>query len=289
MIPDRRSKPGAARVTIVTPSLNQGRFVQAAIESVLYQDYPNIDYMVLDGGSSDETVDVLRSFGTRLTWASEPDEGQADAVNVGFAQSSGEHLAWLNADDVYLPGAITAMAAYLDENPQCAMVYGRADLIDIDGAYLKPAEWVETFSYHRLLNDLDFIVQPATLIRRSAFDLVGGLDARLHWSFDYDLWLKLARRHEIGFLDRPLAQVRLHSETKTAKGGLDRLLEVERVVARHGRAQLPTHFQGQMVRARWLTMMAAARERRARDIVLHARSGFRYLGAHLVNRAARRR
>ena len=111
------SQGPAPTVSIVTPSFNQGRFIRETIESVLSQDYPAIEYMVIDGGSTDETVSILKSYGNRIFWISEPDSGQSDAINKGWKRATGEILTWLNSDDVYLPGAIAKAADYLQRHP----------------------------------------------------------------------------------------------------------------------------------------------------------------------------
>lgn len=276
-------------VSIVTPSLNQHQFIQATIDSVLAQDYPNIEYAVVDGGSTDGTLEVLAAAGPRVRWVSEPDGGQADAINRALERANGEYLAWLNSDDVYLPGAISAMAVYLTEHPDHALVYGHVDNIDPNGRPLGPAEQVEPFDAGRLLNDVDFVAQPATLFRRSAFEKVGGLDSSLSWTFDYDLWLKLAWSHRVGFIDGVLAQARIHSAAKTTTGGLPRLLEIETVARRHGRRYVPMGFEAEMVRARTQATIDAIRARRMPDAVHHARSGLRHLAAYAIHRFARRR
>ena len=120
------SQGPAPTVSIVTPSFNQGRFIRETIESVLSQDYPAIEYMVIDGGSTDETVSILKSYGNRIFWISEPDSGQSDAINKGWKRATGEILTWLNSDDVYLPGAIAKAADYLQRHPNVGVVYGDA-------------------------------------------------------------------------------------------------------------------------------------------------------------------
>ena len=224
----------ALTVSVVTPCFNPGRHLGATIESVLSQDYPHIEYLVMDGGSTDGTLDLLRSFGDRVRWISQPDRGQADAINRGFSRTAGEVLAWLNADDTYAPGAVRAAVEFLAENPSVAMVYGNADFIDANGNLIGPCAHVEPFNRHRLIHYSDFIVQPAAFFRRSAFESVGGVDADLHWTMDYDLWLKLAERHTIQYLPRVLANYRWLGGSKTASGGWNRLDEIRSVLRRHG-------------------------------------------------------
>jgi len=197
-------------VAIVTPSYNTGRYVGATVRSVLEQGYAPLDYLVMDGGSTDETVEVLKSFGARVRWVSERDKGQSDAINRGFGQTRGEVLGWLNSDDTYAPGALRAAAEFLAAHPDVAMVYGDADFIDASGQRIGRCQHVEpVFNPHRLLHYSDFIVQPAAFFRRSAFEAVGGLDPSLNWAMDYDLWLKFAAAgFKVAYLPRALANYR---------------------------------------------------------------------------------
>jgi glycosyltransferase involved in cell wall biosynthesis len=230
---------------IVTPSYNTGAHVGAAVRSVLGQDWPHVDYLVMDGGSTDDTVGVLESFGPRLRWVSERDRGQADAINRGFARTSGDVLGWLNSDDTYAPGALRAAAEFLAARPDVAMVYGDADFIDAAGDRIGRCAHVEpVFSRRRLLHYSDFIVQPAAFFRRSAFDAVGGLDPSLNWAMDYDLWLKFAAAdYKVAHLPRVLANYRWLGDSKSAAGGWARLREVDVVAKRHGARRAPAYFR----------------------------------------------
>jgi len=184
-------------VTIVSPSLNQGQYIEEAIRSVLAQDYPRIEYIVVDGGSKDGTIQALKRFGDGLRWISEPDTGQAAAINKGLAMGSGEILAWLNCDDYYEAGAVSRVVRHFVDRPDLMLVYGDARFVDAGGRDLGPCRQVEPFDLDRLRLYSDFIVQPAAFFRREAFEAVSGLDETLHWAMDYDLWIKIGRR----FLD----------------------------------------------------------------------------------------
>jgi glycosyltransferase involved in cell wall biosynthesis len=232
-------------VSIVTPSYNTGAHVGAAVASVLGQDWPFVDYVVLDGGSTDNTVDVLKSFGPQLRWVSQRDRGQSDAINRGFAQTVGEVLGWLNSDDAYAPGALRAAAEFLAAHPDVAMVYGDADFIDAAGNRIARCAHVEpSFSRRRLLHYSDFIVQPAAFFRRGAFEAVGGLDPSLNWAMDYDLWLKFAAAgFKVAYLPRVLANYRWLGGSKSAAGGWGRLREVDLVARRHGAGRAPAYFR----------------------------------------------
>jgi glycosyltransferase involved in cell wall biosynthesis len=222
------------RFSIVTPSYNTGRHIADAIRSVLSQEYPNLDYLVMDGASTDDTVEVLRSFGDRIRWVSMKDGGQSDAIAKGFTQTSGQILAWLNADDVLAPGALQTVAEFFAATPDVDLVYGDATYIDAGGKEIGRCVHVEPFSSKRLSRYSDFIVQPAAFFRRSAYDAVGGLDPNLHYGMDYDLWLKLARAHKIVYLPKRLASYRWLTDNKTAAGGFRRLDELRELTARHG-------------------------------------------------------
>jgi len=231
--------------SIVTPSYNTGPYIGATVRSVLEQNCAPLDYLVMDGGSTDETVEVLKSFGPRVRWVSERDQGQSDAINRGFGQTRGDVLGWLNSDDTYAPGALRAAAVFLAAHPDVAMVYGDADFIDAAGRRIGRCQHVEkVFSHHRLLHYSDFVVQPAAFFRRSAFEAVGGLDPSLNWAMDYDLWLKFAAAgFKVAYLPRVLANYRWLGGSKSAAGGWGRLREVNQVARRHGARRTPAYFR----------------------------------------------
>ncbi|GAB4545020.1 MAG: hypothetical protein Kow0063_38920 [Anaerolineae bacterium] len=229
-------------VSIVTPSYNQGTFIEATILSVLEQDYPNIEYLVVDGASTDQTLEILHRYQGRLRWISEPDDGQAQAINKGFACTRGEILGWLNSDDTYAPGAISAAVEYLATHPEVMLVYGQANFIDAGGAVIGPCVHVEPFDLARLIHYSDFIVQPAAFFRRSAFEAVGGLDESLNWAMDYDLWLKIGERYKVAYLPRLMANSRWFGGNKTAIGDTARLDEIEKVAKRYGARRLPAYY-----------------------------------------------
>jgi glycosyltransferase involved in cell wall biosynthesis len=240
---------GASRtplVTIVTPSFNQGEFIADAIESILGQDYPAVEYIVMDGGSTDGTIDVLRQYGDRIRWTSGPDGGQTDAIHSGFLAGSGEYLAWLNADDRYVPGAISAAIESLQAKPSAALLYGLGEFVDREGGGAEPCAQVGPWSFERLIGTLNLVFQPATVFRRDAYLAIGGLDRSLNYVMDYDLWIRLGSRYPVIFLPRLLAQARVYGETKTSTGGLPRMEEMERMVRRNGGRGLPSAYRREM-------------------------------------------
>ncbi len=179
-------------VTIVTACRNAERFLEQTICSVLAQDYPRIEYIVMDGASSDGTLDILKKYDGQLQWHSGPDRGVADAINQGFTRGNGEILAFLNADDIYLPGAVSTAVHNLVNH---AGVYGNAWWIDEHNARIFPYP-VRDFDRAALEREC-FICQPASFFRREAFENVGGLDPSLQLTFDYDFWLRLTRTYSL--------------------------------------------------------------------------------------------
>lgn len=201
-------------ITIAVPSMNQGRFLEEALASIFAQNVP-VEVFVLDGGSEDGSIDILRRWEHRLAgWRSHPDDGQAAAINEGVAQGSAPFVCWLNSDDWFLPDGLPRLLRALDMYPDVPAVYGRAWNV-VENSGRRYPVWVEPFDEHRLA--LRCIVsQPATLVRRSAWEAVGGVDVHLHMAMDYDLWWKLFRRFgPLEFVDDYVAVNRVHEDTKT--------------------------------------------------------------------------
>lgn len=201
------------RLSIVTPSYNQARFVRRTIESVLSQDVPGLEHLVFDGGSTDDTPSILGDYAGRLTAVIEPDAGQADAVNKGFGRASGDVIGWLNSDDVYYPGACLRVLEVFEARPDVQVVYGAANHIDEDDRILEPYP-TETFNYERL-KETCFLCQPAVFFRRAVVDKYGPLDVKLRYCMDYEYWLRILADKAPCFLPATLAGSRLHAETKT--------------------------------------------------------------------------
>jgi glycosyltransferase involved in cell wall biosynthesis len=219
-------------VTVVTPSYNQGRFIRATIESVLNQDYPRIEYLIIDGGSTDETVSILREYSDHLRSVSEPDHGQAHAINKGWRQARGSILAYLNSDDIYLPGAVAQAVAALDAHPEAAAVYGEGYHVDEGGRILERYP-TEPFSPDRL-QETCFICQPTVFLRRDAVERARYLDESLRYCMDYDLWIRLTRAGKIlSYTPHYLASTRLHADAKTLGQRGQAHAEILRVTYRH--------------------------------------------------------
>lgn len=209
-------------VSIVTPSLNAAAYLEQAIESVLAQDYPRIEYLVVDGGSTDGTFEILRRYQGRLACLSQPDRGPAEAINRGFQLTRGEIFTWLSADDYYAPGAVAAAVAEFAAHPEAAIVYGGAEWVDEYGCRIGDYP-TAPFDARRLATEC-FIAQPAAFLRREAFQAAGGLDARWPHTFDYDLWIRLAQRFPFTYVPRRLAASRMHGRS-ISLGARRRVLE----------------------------------------------------------------
>jgi glycosyltransferase involved in cell wall biosynthesis len=227
-------------VSIVTPSLNQGRYIDAAIKSVLEQDYARVEHIVVDGGSVDGTQAVLERY-PQLRWVSEPDRGQAHAINKGFRMATGEIFGWLNADDYYLPGAISAAVEVLRETG-CELVHGGWRQVDEDGRTIKDVSPV-AFEYQRQLEVANAVAQPGALFTRAAFEAVGGVDEEYDYAMDYALWLKLGQRFEVRHVDRVLAAYRYHPTSKSVAQYSRFAVETWRASRSHGaRLRSPIHL-----------------------------------------------
>jgi glycosyltransferase involved in cell wall biosynthesis len=211
------------KISIVTPSFNGVRFLPATARSILSQSGNfDLEWLIIDGGSTDGTLDFLKSLADpRVRWISEPDRGQSDAINKGLAMAGGDVVAWLNTDDAYLPGALDAVARAF-ESPGVKWLVGRYEVVDESDRVIRP--WVvrykeralRRYAYRALLRE-NFISQPAVFWRRDFGQQVGPLDESLHWTMDYDLWLRMGKLTPPMFLDRVLAQFRLHPTSKTGK------------------------------------------------------------------------
>ena len=201
--------------SVITPSFCQGRFIERTIQSVLAQKSPQIeiDYVVCDAGSLDETLEILKLYEDKIRWISEPDNGQADAVNKGIAMTTGDIIAWINSDDIYYTGTFEAVRAVFEANPNVLVIYGDADHIDEQDQVIE-AYPTEEWNYERL-RETCFLCQPTVFFRRSLLEKLGGLDACLKYCMDYELWLRWGRHTSFYYLPQKLAGSRLYEDNKT--------------------------------------------------------------------------
>jgi glycosyltransferase involved in cell wall biosynthesis len=231
--------PGGAgwpTITVITPLYNQADMLEDCIVSVLNQEYPRLEYGIVDGGSTDGSIDVVRRYANKLAfWMSEPDHGQADALNKGFRRATGELVCWLNADDFFYPGALEAAAEAYIADPDASFYFGNGFRVDRSGS--KVAEFFPGGRVHfvreALLFGLNYILQPSTFIRRAALERIGFLDATLHYGFDTDVWLKLSALRRPSAINKCLAASREYADTKTATGSFERAEELRRIAERH--------------------------------------------------------
>lgn len=210
-MPDGQPWP---KVSIVTPSYNQGEFIEETIRSVLLQGYPNLEYIVIDGGSDDESVQIIRRYEKWLAyWVSEDDSGQTHAINKGFSRSTGDVCAYLNSDDVYLPGVFHNVASFFEKHPEAGFVYGDCQLIDESSRIVDL--WVApNFDLLELLFRC-YIPQQAAFWRKLMFSEVGAFDQQMHYAFDYEMWLRMARQRPLSHVSLFLSQHRKAEGTKT--------------------------------------------------------------------------
>ncbi len=234
-------------VSVITPSYNQAAFLEDTLRSVLAQDYPHIEYIVVDGGSSDGSRAIISRYADRLAWwVSEPDGGQAQAINKGMRQARGEVVAWLNSDDVYLPGAVSRAAAAFQAQPHAGFVFGDALTVDAGGRPLSALRF-GAWGLDELLR-FRIICQPAVFMRRAVFEQVGGLDESYQFMLDHQLWLRLAQTGAPGYIGgaggaeiggvasgaasfQPLALARHHAAAKNITLAARAAQEIEQVLA----------------------------------------------------------
>jgi glycosyltransferase involved in cell wall biosynthesis len=232
------------RISIVTPSFNQAQYLEAAIRSVLLQGYPNLEFIVMDGGSTDGSMDIIRHYGKLIDfWVSEPDAGQSDAISQGFSRANGSILGWLNSDDLLLPGALSAVALAFHKSPGMGLFYGGAEIIDAEGHFVRTYNDFRPYDYEVLLHDDNIIPQPSAFFSTEIWRECGPLRVDLHYVMDWDLWIRIARNHEVNCTSTALSQVRIYPQAKSASGGLDRHIETRDMLLAHGSHAARIHYK----------------------------------------------
>jgi glycosyltransferase involved in cell wall biosynthesis len=217
-------------ISVVIPSFNQGRFIEDAIRSLLDQLYPNLEVFVVDGGSTDDTIERLKRYGDRVQWVSEPDEGQSDAIAKGFSRVTNPWMTWLNSDDVQCNNALWAVAEAVEKDPAAEVIAGRGPYMDEDGNSPRPYPTISVglgIDVRKEMFEKGYVAQPSVFFRRTAYDAVGGIDRKLQFCMDYDLWARFAL-HGCRFvgIDRDMSGNRWYETTKSVGRFLDLASEV---------------------------------------------------------------
>jgi len=222
-------------VSIITPSFNQARFLEATIQSVFAQDYPRVEYAIIDGGSTDGSAEVIKKYADRIAWwVREKDQGQTDAINKGFARATGEIFAWLNSDDTYEPGAISTAVKYLQENPHVGMVYADCNYINEAGQVTGKFPAAQT-DLAGLRRGYVHIPQQTMFFRAELWKQFGPLDPSFYFAMDYDLWTRIAAHAELKYVHgQTWANFRIHSSGKTVAADAHCWPEMLRVHYRDG-------------------------------------------------------
>lgn len=202
------------KISVITVSFNQGKYIEENILSVLNQDYDNFEHIIIDACSKDNTIEILKKY-PHLNWTSEPDKGQSDGLNKGFRKATGDLIVWLNSDDVMCDGAFNALNTFFSNNPEASVVTGRQAFIDRKGniTHILPSE---TYTYNRLLNTrYCSVMQNSTVFRKTVLDKVGLLDETLHYTMDLDLFIRIAKEYKWYKIDDKIAKFRVWEDSKT--------------------------------------------------------------------------
>jgi glycosyltransferase involved in cell wall biosynthesis len=230
-------------VGIVTPSLNQGAFLRETIESVLEQQYPDLEYWVIDGGSTDGTPEILKGYGTRINWISEKDEGQAQALNKGLTKISTDIVAFINSDDVYLPGTLRSVVRYFRSHPEAMWLTGDYFIVDSAGSRVQSyvVGYKRVLRRHpsfRRLAIANYIAQPSTFWRRRLLDEIGLFDESLRYCFDYDFWMRAILKYPLHVFPTGLSLFRIHGASKGGSQYLQQFAEEHQVLRRYTRSRM---------------------------------------------------
>ena len=232
------------KITVITPSFNQGHFIERTINSVLGQKFDGeLEYLVIDGGSTDNTLEILQKYEGRIIWVSEKDEGLADAVNKGLQRSTGDIIGWLNSDDLYLPGTLEKVLGHFSTHPDCMWLYGKCRIIDPDDReiYRSVTTYknllLQKFNFGRLLTE-NYISQPAVFFRKKLADETGPLRKDLRFAMDYDLWLRFGKNYPAAVLPDYLSGFRRHPGSLSENFTQNQFAEQYAVAKTHGATRI---------------------------------------------------
>ncbi|PCJ63257.1 MAG: hypothetical protein COA79_00180 [Planctomycetota bacterium] len=224
------------KISIITPSFNQAEFLEQTIQSVLDQNYPNLEYIIIDGGSTDNSVEIIKKYENSLTfWCSEKDSGQSNAINKGFSRATGEIVAWMNSDDFYHPNVFQHIAElWVNAEEKPGLIFGDGTRSNKEGNNLENF-WPRKpfFDLNALIYGIDYILQPTTFMNREYLLEVGLLDEDLHYCMDYDLWIKLGSKYQVLTTEKVIANSREYESTKTNTGGFNRIEEMRKMIKRY--------------------------------------------------------
>jgi glycosyltransferase involved in cell wall biosynthesis len=202
-------------VSIITPSFNKGPYIEETILSIRNQTYKNIEHIVFDAESTDETISILKKYDKNLKWISEPDKGQSDAINKGWRIAKGDIIAYLNADDTYLPDAVESAVMFFEKNPDVHMLYGDGIITDEFGKNKRTIHCGK-ITMKSLVFCQDMVFQPSVFLRKDVFDTIGEVDVYLHLAMDFDYWLRIALVYKIGYLPKPLSIAKIYKDAKSS-------------------------------------------------------------------------
>jgi glycosyltransferase involved in cell wall biosynthesis len=219
------------KISIITPSLNQGQFIEDTILSVLNQKYDNFEHIIIDGGSTDNTINILKKY-NHLIWVSEKDSGQSNAINKGFKLATGDIIAWLNSDDYYEENIFEEVQNYFQKTENCFFLYGDITFVNENKAVINKVSG-NNLSYKNIIKNPDIVRQPSSFWRRSLLNEIGYLDEKLDLVMDLDFFLRIGQKHEFYYLNRNLSFFRAYNENKTSSQKRKQYNEIKNVLKKH--------------------------------------------------------
>lgn len=227
------------KISIITPSYNQAAFIERTIKSVLCQNYSNLEYIIIDGGSTDGTIEIIKKYSDKIIWKSEKDNGQSDAINKGLKMATGDIVAFLNSDDTYEPSTFDKVSEFFKKNPNKKWVYGKCKIINENDKEIRKLITnyknllLKKYSYAKLLSE-NFISQPATFWKRELLDEIGYLDESEHFCMDYEYWLRIGQKYSAGVINEYLANFRYHLASKSGSVNKKQFQDELRLAKKYG-------------------------------------------------------